>query len=312
MNDFLRETIEGLRASDKYLLSKYFYDVKGDRLFQEIMQLEEYYLSRAETEVFQLNKNAIIDMLPSEAFRLAELGAGDGSKTIILLDALLQKERPFKYTPIDISANALSLLEHNLKEKLPKLSFEGFQAEYFEALEHLSANTDQKLILLFLGSNIGNFRRSNVDVFMSKLRESLRSGDQLILGVDLKKDPKQILSAYNDSQGVTAAFNFNILERINKELGANFNLRQFEHYNSYDPQSGEARSYLLSLQNQEVFVAAANQSFSFKAYEAVHTETSRKYSASELKQLASKHGFKVVADFRDSKNRFSDQIWERL
>lgn len=311
-SDFLRETMEGLSAADKYLFSKYFYDQRGDRLFQEIMQLEEYYLSRAETAVFQNHKKAIIDLLPAEGFRLAELGAGDGSKTLILLEALQEQARAFKYNPIDISSNALKLLEANLKEKLPALEFEGIEAEYFSALEQLGRKSSMPLVLMFLGSNIGNFRRSNVDVFMAKLSESLRAGDQLLIGVDLKKDPNLILKAYNDAKGVTAAFNFNILERINKELGGDFKLDKFAHYNSYDPQSGEARSYLISLEEQEVHIAAAEARISFKAHEAIHTETSRKYSKADLHELAVKHGFKISTDFRDPQNLFSDQLWERL
>jgi dimethylhistidine N-methyltransferase len=312
MNSFLNDTVQGLRAADKYLLSKYFYDEAGDRLFQQIMNLEEYYLSRAEREVFELNRKAICDHFPSEGFRLAELGAGDGVKTLVLLEELINQKRNFTYNPIDISGNALDLLAANLKAKLPDLAFEGMEAEYFEALQKLSTQTDQPLVLLFLGSNIGNFRRDNVDVFMDKLSSSLRRGDQLLIGVDLKKNPNLILGAYNDSRGVTAAFNFNILKRINRELDGNFDLSKFRHYNTYDPHTGESRSFLISLADQEIHLGAAQESFTINAFEAIHTETSRKYSKADLKDLAEKHGFKVSADFRDGSNLFTDQIWERL
>lgn len=312
MTNFLEETIAGLSATDKYLLSKYFYDETGDGIFQEIMQLDEYYLSRAETEVFRLHREAICRLFPKRTYQLAELGAGDGTKTLILLEEALKQGHQFRYHPIDISGNALELIAANLKSQLPDLNFETLEAEYFEALDQLTKREQAPLILLFLGSNIGNFRRDNVDVFISKLSESLRLGDRLLIGVDLKKQPKRILGAYNDSRGVTARFNFNILRRINREFGGNFQLEKFQHYNTYDPHSGESRSYLISLEEQEVYLEAAKQSFHFEAFEAIHTETSRKYSASDLKLLAQKHQFKVIADFRDEQGLFSDQIWEKV
>lgn len=313
MNEFLRETLEGLSSEDKYLLSKYFYDEEGDRLFQEIMQLDEYYLTRAERSILKDQSEEICAFLPKAShFRMAELGAGDGSKTTYLLEEMLKQKLSFTYHPVDISANALELLRDTLASSLPNLEFEGITAEYFEALKQLHAMEDQPLLVLFLGSNIGNFRRDNVDLFVSQLSESLKPGDQLLLGVDLKKDPHRILAAYNDNRGITAAFNFNILKRINEDFDANFQIDQFRHYNSYDPHSGECRSYLVSLKDQEVRIGAAQQSFEFCKHEAIHTETSRKYSPKELQALAARHNFKIKATFTDPEQLFADQIWERV
>lgn len=312
MSILLKEVVEGLSAEDKFLLSKYFYDDTGDLLFQEIMALDEYYLTRAETEIFQKHAQAIVQEFPSAPFQLAELGAGDGSKTRYLLGAAQEMGHDFKYRPIDISAHVLDILSQNLKKWLPGLKSEGMAMDYFEALKQLARISDDPLVVLFLGSNIGNFRRDNVDTFMSELSASLRSGDLFLLGVDKKKDPNQILAAYNDSRGVTAAFNFNILKRLNRELGANFNLSKFKYYNSYDPHTGESRSFLISLEKQEVYLESAQQSFQFEAHEAIHTETSRKYGAKDLERLAQKHGFKIRREFQDEKQLYRDQIWEKL
>lgn len=309
MSDFLREVIEGLEANDKYLLSKYFYNSEGDQLFQQIMQLDEYYLSRAEAEILKEQSPQICAHLPVNGFRLAELGAGDGTKTRFLLEAALESKKEFSYHPIDISSNALEIISTNLQHWLPELEFEPMADEYFSALSRLAQMDDKALCVLFLGSNIGNFRRDNVDVFMSHLYKSLKPGDQVLLGVDLKKDPNKILAAYNDSLGITAAFNFNILRRINDELGGQFDLRKFRHYNNYDPHSGESRSYLLSQETQDVYIEKAGKSFHFDRHEAIHTETSRKYSPSDLKLLAEKHGFKIEQRFSDSQNFYEDQLW---
>lgn len=312
MTSLLEDLIEGLSAEDKFLQSKYFYDDTGDLLFQEIMALDEYYLTRAETAIFHENAQSIAEEFPTSPFQLAELGAGDGSKTKYLLAAALKMGLQFNYRPIDISAHVLNILDNNLKKWLPGLISEGMAMDYFEALRALTKRSLEPLVVLFLGSNIGNFRRDNVDAFMSELAGCLRKGDLFILGVDKKKDPNQILAAYNDSRGVTAAFNFNILRRLNRELGANFDLRKFKYYNSYDPHSGESRSYLISLEKQEVHIKVAQKSFTLEAHEAIHTETSRKYGSRDLDRLAQKHGFKIRQEFQDAKQLFRDQIWEKL
>lgn len=312
MSDFLYDVVTGLAAEDKYLLSRYFYDEVGDRLFQEIMSLDEYYLTRAEKEIFQLHAAEICAQLPQETFRMAELGAGDGTKTRFLLQAALEANMDFQYHPVDISENVLNILAGNLKKWLPTLKVEGLAEEYFAALRKLAKLSDKPLVVLFLGSNIGNFRRDNVDVFMSELSKSLRPGDLFLLGVDKKKDPNKILAAYNDSKGVTAAFNFNSLKRINRELGGQFDLSKFKFYNSYDPHTGESRSFLISLEKQDVYIEATNRSFHFEAHEAIHTETSRKYGSADLHRLAAKHQFKIRKEFTDSENLYRNQVWEKV
>lgn len=312
MNQYLQDVIQGLQSEDKYLLSRYFYNEEGDHLFQEIMELDEYYLTRAEKEIFQIHAADICAEFPSKNYRIAELGAGDGTKTRYLLEAALKAKSKFEYFPIDISPNVLNILKAKLEKALPSLKIKGLAQEYFEALNTMAQLSDIPLVVLFLGSNIGNFRRDNVDTFITKLSDSLRPGDLFLLGVDKKKDPNRILAAYNDSRGVTAAFNFNSLKRINADLGGNFDLQKFSYYNNYDPHTGESRSYLISKEEQEVFIKAANQSFHFEAHEAIHTETSRKYGASELQKLAARHGFKIKREFSDEQKLFRNQIWEKL
>ncbi len=311
-NSFLTDVIEGLDKKHKSLPSKYFYDEKGDRLFQEIMALDEYYLTRAEHEIFCSQKANILDIFSpdGEPFNLVEFGAGDGFKTKVLLKYFSDQNVDLEYLPIDISQNALDGLEADLSKSIPDLKSIGLQGDYFEVLERLTHSSNKKNILLFLGSNIGNFNQKQALDFLSRLRSDLNKGDLILIGVDLKKNPEQILAAYNDSRGVTAEFNLNLLSRINKELDANFDLSKFKHHAVYDPASGECRSYLLSLEKQQVTIAG--QTFCFDLWEAIHTEISKKYSIDEIHELASATGFKIKSDLKDSNHFFVDSIWETV
>ena len=313
MNDqFARDVMHGLSSTPKYLHSKYFYDQQGDILFQQIMELEEYYLTRSEYEIFQSQKR---DMLGNFAdsgkpFDLIELGAGDGKKTKILLEYFLEQGIEFTYKPIDISANALNLLASDLRKSLPGLKLETLQGEYFNVLAHLQSNPETNKVILFLGSNIGNFLKPVAEDFLSRLAIALTKGDKLLLGVDLVKDPQIISRAYNDQQGITRAFNLNLLTRINRELNGNFDLEKFEHFPLYHPVSGTARSFLISKENQTVSIDRLNASFHFEAWEPIHTEYSHKYRIPELTQLAEDSGFKIIKYYTDNKNYFVDGLWQ--
>jgi len=313
MNNFKQDVIAGLSAEDKFLSSRYFYDTIGDGIFQEIMAMPNYYLTRAEEEIFKLRKQEIYKALSFNGpFKLVELGAGDGLKTKILLRSFLSEKARFEYLPIDISSNVLAELADTLREELPNLAVKTIANEYFEALGYLQNLSTEPKLVLFLGSNIGNFPKGQAENFLAALGQKLKTGDKLLLGVDLKKDPAKILAAYSDPTGITARFNLNILARINNELGADFDLQNFEHYANYNPQNGECRSYLICRKAQEVHLADYKQSFSFNEYECIHTEISKKYSATDLDQLASETGFKVIEKFYDSQKQFCDALLEKF
>ncbi len=212
---FLKDVKSGLTSSPKSLSSKYFYDQAGDKLFQQIMALDEYYLTDCEYEIFTSHRASLLDCFESECelFHLVEFGAGDALKTKVLLKYFLDQNVAFEYNPIDISANVLEKLAKDLKHNLPQLSVQPMNHEYFNAVEEMSNKSTCKKVILFLGSNIGNFSEKEADVFFGRLAEVLQPGDQLLTGFDLKKDPEVILAAYNDSKGVTREFNLNLLRR---------------------------------------------------------------------------------------------------
>ncbi|HSK73001.1 MAG TPA: L-histidine N(alpha)-methyltransferase, partial [Pyrinomonadaceae bacterium] len=222
-NAFAQDILKGLSAEPKFLSSKYFYDDEGSRLFQEIMKLPEYYLTRAEFEIFETRTGEIFRAFNADdaGFDLIELGAGDGTKTAVLIDYFLKRNADFTYFPIDISAEALDALTAKFKSDFPDLSINARNGDYFKILESLKTDSDKKKIILFLGSNIGNFRRAESIAFFRHLREVMNETDLLFIGFDLQKDPRVILNAYDDAKGVTAAFNLNLLRRVNRELGAN-------------------------------------------------------------------------------------------
>ncbi len=309
IKQFEKDVINGLSSQPKKLDSRYFYDARGDKLFQQIMSLDEYYLTRSEFEVLQDNSAQIYESIDAaeSPFNLLEFGAGDGLKTKVLLRYFLQHGAEFTYRPIDISSNALTSLTENLLSELPDLHVEGIQDEYFSAINHLD-NVNRNVIL-FLGSNIGNFTDERAAVFLARLFEALHPGDMVLVGFDLKKDPRKILAAYDDSSGVTASFNLNLLDRINHELSGNFDRDAFQHYPFYDPVSGQARSYLVSRKEQTVKIGA--HSFHFRAWEPIHMEISRKFDPGETDSMASASGFNVIDHFFDSERNFLDALWKK-
>ncbi len=310
--EFAKEVLEGLTASSKHLSSKYFYDERGDELFQQIMALDSYYLTRAEYQIFEKQATEIIELISKQSgsFQLLEFGAGDGTKTKVLLRAFLKAGLDFRYCPIDISENVLQGLTDSLHEELPQLKVEALHGDYFQVLNSSNKQSDERKVVMFLGSNIGNFGIDKAQQFLRSMSDNLHSGDLLLIGIDLKKDPRVILQAYNDPEGVTSAFNLNLLTRINRELSADFDLGAFSHYASYNPQNGECRSYLLSKKDQQVYFEDMDLTIDFKAWEEVHMEISKKYSLSEIEELADRSGFKVVKHLTDDRNYFVDSFWE--
>ena len=311
---FAEDVREGLSSEPKYLHSKYFYDEVGDNLFQQIMELEEYYLTDCEAQIFENNKDEILDCFSDDGgvFDLIEFGAGDGLKTKILLNHFVDNNVNFNYIPIDISESVLDSLTEDLNNTLPDLVNKPICDDYFHALEELNKLDYNKKVILFLGSNIGNFRGDNAIPFLKHLGADMSNKDQLFIGFDLMKDPRVILDAYNDKEGITAEFNFNLLDRINNELGGNFQRENFSHYPSYNPITGETKSYLISLKHQTVRLEKLSQSFTFEKWEPVFTEISQKYSLRDIDHLANHSGFKVEKNFFDNKSYFADSLWHLL
>lgn len=306
---FYDDVVAGLTASPKYLSSKYFYDAAGDKLFQELMACDEYYPTRCELEIFKEKTAAICDTIigAGDAFDLIELGAGDAMKSSYLLTYLLKKQARFTYVPIDISDNVISYLNITLPATLPGLQLTGLNGEYFDMLEKAAALSNRRKVVMFLGSNIGNMQHDEAADFCAELRNHLSEGDMLLIGFDLKKNPATVLAAYNDKGGTTRRFNLNLLERINRELGADFDVSKFEHYPTYDPESGACKSYLVSTCQQRVTIGTVQ--VNFQKDEHVFMEISQKFTPEQIGQMAFESGFEEAELFYDSQKWFTDAVW---
>ena len=309
---FYKDIMDGLRAENKYLSSKYFYDETGDKLFQQIMACPEYYPTRCEMEILQQQswKMANLFTAYSSSFDLIELGPGDATKSWFLLNELQKKNANFTYYPIDISTNVISGLEERLPVTLPGIRLQGLNGDYLDKMQQVKTFSRNPKIVLFMGANIGNMTPLQATHFCRQLHDHMQPGDLLFIGFDLKKHPGAILDAYNDRQGITRAFNLNLLTRINRELDADFNTDLFEHYPVYDPSTGACKSYLISLAEQEVHIG--DKTIAFKENEPVHMEISQKYSLEETDNMAALSGFEPVHVFMDSKKWFADVLWQRL
>jgi L-histidine Nalpha-methyltransferase len=306
---FYNDVVRGLSAPDKFLDAKYFYDANGDYIFQQIMQAPEYYPTNCEMEIMKEQSANISQAISTYTrnFDVIELGAGDATKSIHLLKQLQQDNADFTYYPVDISANVIQQLERALPEQLPSLQLHGLNGEYFEMLHQANILSAKNKVVLCMGGNIGNFTPPEAKKFCRQLRRHLQPGDLLLTGFDLKKHPQIILNAYNDAGGVTRDFNMNLLQRINRELGADFDISKFEHYPTYDPGTGACKSYLVSLEDQEVHIG--KHTFNFSIHESMFMEISQKYSLAETETLAMHSGFKPVANFFDTKRWFVDCLW---
>ncbi|MFD1770960.1 L-histidine N(alpha)-methyltransferase [Sphingobacterium suaedae] len=309
---FYEEVVKGLSTSQKTLPSKYFYDERGDRLFQAIMHCPEYYLSRCEQEIFESRQAKMAELLFSKRQRidLIELGAGDASKTFHLLKYLLENQYMVTYRPLDISAHILFELAADLRARIPQLNIETIPAEYIRGLEQIVRQSSAPKVLFFLGANIGNMTKIEAHTFCRTLRSKLQQGDKVLIGFDLIKNPRIIQAAYDDQDGLTWDFNINLLTRINRELGANFNPDLFEHYCTYIPETGECHSYLVSLVAHEV--TFPDRKISFEKDELIHTEVSRKYQRWEIDSMALTTGFSPVHAFLDNRQWFVDVVWEAI
>ena len=286
---FALDVLVGLSSPKKKLSSKYFYDERGSELFNKISELPEYYPTGCELEIIQRNSGTITRYVDyDQPFNLVELGAGFSKKTTTLLDHFIQQNLNFQYVPIDICKGAMHLLMEELRSQFPKLEANGLVTDYFNGLKWLNNRSKRKNLVLFMGSSIGNFTHAENCVLLRNLWNCLNHEDVLMIGFDLKKDIDVLLQAYNDSQGVTREFNLNLLHRINRELGGNFDVTKWRHFGTYDVFSGGMESYLVSLEKQSVFIEKIGRWFEFESWEPVHTEYSYKYLVSEIKTETSR------------------------
>lgn len=309
-DQFYEDVIAGLSSAPKRLSSKYFYDANGDNLFRDLMACPEYYPTKCELEIFSEKTADICKAIIAggDAFELIELGAGDAMKSTYLLKYLLEQKADFTYLPIDISENVISYLNITLPVTLPGLKISGLNGEYFDMLKQAASISDKRKVVLFLGSNIGNMPINEATDFCRELRNHLSEGDRVLIGMDLKKNPKTVLAAYNDKGGITKRFNLNLLERINRELNANFNISKFDHYPTYDPETGACKSYLISLEDQEVTING-KEKIRFLKDEYIFMEISQKFTVLQTDQMAMNTGFRPVTRFFDTKKWFVDVVW---
>ena len=314
ITEIAQDTLEGLTSKPKYLLSKYFYDNRGSRIFQDIMHMPEYYLTDCEHEIFTRQKHDIVLALKRNfsSFDLIELGSGDGLKTKVLLQELVKQRVAFSYIPVDISSKAHEELESKLQKSIPELSISPKTGDYFEIMERGMNYNNKSRVVFFLGANIGNFSSDELTQFLKLLYSFTKSGDKVLIGFDLKKSPKVIMKAYDDPHGNTENFNLNYLTRLNEELDANFNINNFEHHTDYNPQSGAVKSYLISRVEHSVNIAAIEKRIHLKKWEPIYMELSRKFDVDTIENLANNFGFKIIQHFSDNRNYFIDSLWIRI
>ncbi|MFC2123443.1 L-histidine N(alpha)-methyltransferase [Bacteroidota bacterium] len=307
----LQTVEEGLLKSPKSLPSWLFYDDTGDKLFQSIMRMPEYYLTNCETEILECNLNRFLKLFCADGspYELVELGPGDGTKTEILLKYLQEKCANFVYAPVDISPDVLENLTSRLVQLIPTLQMEPQVKHFQQALHDFKERRDIRCVTLFMGANIGNYTFEEAIDFVKSLSDEMKNDDMLMIGFDLKKDPRLIQAAYDDPHGITSQFNKNLLVRLNREMGADFHTDQFEHFPYYDPDAGAAISYLISMKEQDVYFDALNTSVHFDYLELIHTEISLKYDSVMINGIANAAELTIAENFQDKQHFFCDVLF---
>jgi L-histidine N-alpha-methyltransferase len=306
--EFAADVRAGLTLmGQKELPSKYLYDNVGSALFEVISHLPEYGLTRADERLLRRHADEIVERVAGPV-AVAELGSGSGKKTRWLLEAFCRRQRT-SYYPVEISRSALVMCERELRD-IDAISIVGFEREYLDGLLEVAAyrKSGQRLFVLFLGSTIGNFDRPAGVKFLAEVRRILEPGDSLLLGTDLEKPSGQLLGAYDDELGVTAAFNLNLLARVNRELGADFDLREFAHLAKINHDARSIEMHLRSKRRQIVSIPAAEVVVEFSEGETIWTESSHKYSADEIIGMARNSGFRCEAQWIDEQWPFAENL----
>lgn len=307
---FAQDVAAGLTAKPKRLSSKYLYDEVGSALFDAITVLPEYYPTRAETEILRQWGWQMVRVLDSP-IEFLELGSGSAVKTRLLIEEALRVQGRLRYCPIDISTAAVRASSLALVGAYPNLSVRAYAGDYFDVLASRALRFERRVLAMFMGSNIGNYEPEQAAAILSLLRDALRPGDGLLIGIDLKKDPSVIELAYDDPAGVTAAFNRNLLSRMNRELGANFDAKNFDYRVRYDETRGAVDAYLVARSAARVRVSAKNLDVEFAAGEPLHTESAYKYAQSDIEKLATATGFKAGSKWTDRAGKFSVNLLVR-
>jgi L-histidine N-alpha-methyltransferase len=306
---FAEDVRRGLTASPKFLFPKYFYDELGTLLFEAITALPEYYPTRAEAEILRNHADDILAALGGPVW-LLELGSGDGQKTRLLIEALLARQGTLEYVPVDISESAVEGSSRSLLFSYPALRITAYVGEYHRALRKIREDrvAPGRTLVLFLGSTLGNLDPEERRVLLRDVRALLNPGEGFLLGVDLKKPESVLIPAYDDALGVTAAFNLNLLGRINRELGGAFDLRAFRHRAIYNPREGRVEMHLESRHAQTVAIRELGIEVPFAAGETIHTENSYKFDREQILALATETGFTVRQTWTDSDGRFASNL----
>ena len=304
------EAIQGLTAEPKTLSPWLFYDEAGSHLFEQITALPEYYLTRAERSIFADHADEILaHAAGGKRLTLIELGAGTATKTGLLLAAAVRRQGAVVYQPVDVSETALGEARENIEASIPGVTVNPQVADYTAAPLALERQPGTRVLALYIGSSIGNFNPEDASEVLRNLRSQLQPGDSLLLGTDLAKDEPTLLAAYNDASGTTAAFNLNILTRLNRELGADFRLGAFAHMAIWNPLESRIEMHLESLRKQRVHIPANNgcpaYTVDFAPGETIHTENSYKFTATTIAALLAESGFHPSHTWHDAKKLFA-------
>lgn len=304
VSSFAADVARGLGDSPKHLDCKYFYDHAGSLLFEEICRLPEYYQTRTEATILEAGAGEIIGGMPGNVV-LVELGSGSSVKTTIIIEALLEKHGRASYTPIDISRSMLEESAAQLRARYDGLEIVSIATEYSTGLAQLRQFDKRPELILWLGSSIGNFERGAAECFLKDIVRNLSPRDRLLIGFDLVKDTEVLNAAYNDSRGVTAAFNLNLLARINRELGGGFDIDSFKHIAEYNTEKNRIEMYLVSNRDQDVPVESLGRTFHFDKGERIHTENSHKYTHEMIEEMAGESGLHIIRQWNDPKDWFN-------
>ena len=310
-NEFAKDVEKGLNDKQKHISPKFFYDKKGSRLFEEICMQPEYYLNRIESQILKNSVDEILKIIGGQEISVIELGNGNSLKTRILLGPFLTKLKIVTYFPIDVSLKMLKKSIKDLFREYANLQIYGICSDYVSGLVKINAfmklkrEIPNKKLIIFLGSSIGNFDPKDAIDFLHSIARYVLKEDLLLIGIDLEKDKSILDRAYNDKNGITAKFNFNVLARINRELEGEFNISNFEHRSFYNIHKHRIEMHLESKLDQEVRIGAIGKKFYFKKGEKIHTENSYKYSLRRLNKLVKKAGLQVIRNFTDPEEQYT-------
>lgn len=305
---FIKDIEMGFAKIPKQIPCQYLYDERGSELYNQITEHPDYYLTGSEIEILFNNKKAIAELMNKKPFNLLELGPGNGMKSQLLISQFIEDQLEFEYCPIDISPDYLETVQKLFKLQFPKLIIKPRLSDFLTGLKRLDKHKTN--MVLFLGSSIGNLDALGQQCFISSLAQLLNENDLVLLGFDLLKNAHILLKAYDDSAGITRDFNLNVLTRINRELGANFNTDHFQHHATFNETNNAMESYLISKMEQVIKIKALKKTYRLYKNEVIHTESSYKFDIKQIEELAKQNHFNIVARFYDSKHYFINMLWQ--